>query len=151
MYPWITTALIFLYIRKRGEMSKQVLIIDDSPTVCKIVEICLHRAGYEVTYISDGVKAIEWLRSGGRVPDLILVDLCLPKMDGYSVIQYLRTQLGLHQIPFVIMSRRSGILDRLKGKLLGAHDYLVKPFQVEELVGVVQSYLGTAVPEAVFR
>ncbi len=128
-------------------MSKLVLVIDDSSTICTIIEMCLHREGYEVRSFSDGVFAMQWLRSQeARIPDLVVVDLCLPKLDGYGVIRYLRTQMAFKQTIFVIASRRDGVIDRLKGRLVGAHAYLTKPLKTEELLSVVQTSLGVPVP-----
>src|SRR5216110_666401 len=74
-----------------------------------------------------------------RIPNLIFVDLILPQWDGYGVIQYFRTLPVLRQIPFVIISRQCGLTDILKGKLLGAAFYLVKPFTLTELLSVVRA------------
>ena len=127
-------------------MSHLVLVIDDSPTVCKVIEVCLGRAGYEVHSCPDGLLALKFLQSVARSPDLVLVDLCLPKMDGYSLIRYLRVQPNFRQTPFVIISRRDGFIDKLKGRLVGASAYLVKPLKTDHLLSVVQTYLGVAVP-----
>ena len=127
-------------------MGNHVLVIDDSPTVCKIIELCLRRAGYEVKSFSSGELAIQWLRSPqARIPNLMLVDLCLPRMDGYSVIRSLRAQSVFRQIPFVIISRQDGLIDKLKGKLVGAAAYLTKPLITEDLLSVVKTYLGIVV------
>jgi len=69
-------------------MSKFVMVIDDSPTVRKIIETCLRREGYEVKCFADGIQAMQWLlKPEARIPDLVFVDLCLPKLDGYEVIK----------------------------------------------------------------
>ena len=123
-------------------MGKLILVIDDSLTIRTVVEISLHREGYEVVCASSGETALHWLVSReARVPDLILVDLNLPQMDGYSVIQRLRTQSVFKSVPIVIISRRDGMPDKLKGRLVGANGYLVKPFTMQELVSVVQNQL----------
>lgn len=123
------------------------MVIDDSITVCKIFEVCLHRAGYEVKCCPDGVLAIQWLKArGAPIPDLIFVDLGLPNLDGYGVIRCLRSHPVLSQTPFVIISRRDGLMDKLKGKLVGATDYLTKPIETTELLSLVQGYLGAVVP-----
>jgi DNA-binding response OmpR family regulator len=128
-------------------MGKLVLIVDDSTTVCTIFERCLEHAGYEVKCCLDGILAIRWLGSRGvHIPDLILVDLNLPKLDGYGVIQHLRAQPAFAQTTFVIITRRNSFLDKLKGQLVGATAYLVKPVEATELLSVVQSYLGVVVP-----
>ncbi len=123
-------------------MGKLILVIDDSPTVLKIIEVSLQRKGYEVVCCDKGETALNWLASReARVPDLILVDLGLPEMDGYSVIQHLRIQSIFKSIPIVIISRRDGVLDRLKGRLVGANGSLVKPFTTGDLISVVQNQL----------
>jgi twitching motility two-component system response regulator PilG len=132
--------------RKGSVMNKLVLVIDDSLTVCRIIEVWLRREGYESRCFPDGVLALQWLKSQEAcVPGLVLVDLCLPKLDGYSVIQHLRAQPILSQSIFVIITRRDGLIDKLKGKLVGARAYLTKPLQVAELVSVVQECLGVVV------
>lgn len=126
-------------------MGNLVLIIDDSITVCKIIETCLHREGYEVQCCLSGEVAIRWLASSEAcIPDLVFVDLCLPQMDGYSVIRHLRSQSAFSQTSFVILSRRDSLIDKLKGSLVGASGYVVKPFQVDCLISIVQSHLGVS-------
>jgi CheY-like chemotaxis protein len=128
-------------------MSQLVLVIDDSLTVCKIIEQCLHRGGYEVICFRSGEALIGWLKSrDARVPNLVFVDLCLPKMDGYSVIQYLRAEPVFKDIPIVILSRLDGLINKLKGRLTGASNYIVKPFKTEDLISVAQMYLGAPLP-----
>ena len=127
-------------------MNKLVMVIDDSITVCKIIEVCLRREGYEVKSFPDGMQAMRWFQSEeASIPGLIFVDLGLPKMNGYSVIRQFRTEPIFDQTIFVIISRRYGRLDKLKGRLVGAHAHLTKPFKTAELLAIVQSYLG--VPE----
>ena len=132
--------------KEAGGMGQFVIVIDDSPTVRKIVEICLRRAGYEVKSFSDGVEALCWLTTAqARVPALVLVDLGLPKLDGYEVIRLCKARSVCEQTVFVIVSRRDGVLDRLKGRLVGASAYLTKPFKTAELVAVIQAQLGSLV------
>jgi|SRR5579859_7539812 len=127
-------------------MNKLVLVIDDSITVCKIIEVCLRREGYEVKSFPDGIQAMQWFQSEeARIPSLIFVDIGLPKLDGYSVIRQFRAEPAFNQTIFVIISRRDGRLDKLKGRLVGAHTYVTKPFKTAELIAIVQGYLG--IPE----
>ena len=127
-------------------MGQLVMVIDDSPTVRKIVEISLRRAGYDVNSFQDGVEALRWLTTAqARIPALALVDLGLPKLNGYEVIRLFRARPTCEQTMFVIVSRRDGVLDRLKGRLVGASAYLTKPFKTAELVAVVQAQLGRLV------
>jgi twitching motility two-component system response regulator PilG len=128
-------------------MSAFVMVIDDSLVIRKIVETCLHRAGYEVKSFADGVEALCWLnRTEARIPDLVVVDLGLPRLDGYQVIQQMKARPVLEHTRLVILSRRDGILDRLKRRLVGAHAYLTKPFKTNQLVAVIQTSLGDAIP-----
>jgi twitching motility two-component system response regulator PilG len=128
-------------------MAQLVMVIDDSLVIRKIVETCLHRAGYEVKSFADGVEALCWLNTTeARIPDLVVVDLGLPRLDGYQVIQQIKARPVLERTRLVILSRRDGILDRLKGRLVGAHAYLTKPFKTDQLVAVIQTSLGDAVP-----
>jgi twitching motility two-component system response regulator PilG len=119
-----------------------VLLIEDSPTVRKIVEICLRREGLEVLSFPDGVQAMRWLHEpGSRSPQLVLLDLTLPKMDGFTLARYFRSRPLLHGTPIIILSRREGVLDRLKARLVGAQAYITKPFTTQELLAVVRAYL----------
>lgn len=125
-----------------SEMDQFVMVIEDSPTVRKILEICLRRAGYEVKSFQDGVEALRWLATpAARIPALVLVDLSLPKMDGYDIIRHLKTKSAFEQTVYVIVSRRDGVLDRVKGRLAGAHAYLTKPLKTQELVALLETHL----------
>jgi twitching motility two-component system response regulator PilG len=127
-------------------MNQLVMAIDDSVVIRKILETCLHRAGYEIKSFADGVEALRWLATPeGHIPALILVDLSLPKLDGYEIIRHLKARPGFEQTVFVIISQRDGVLDRLKGRLAGAHAYLTKPFKTVELLTVIQAHLDTLV------
>jgi CheY-like chemotaxis protein len=80
------------------------MVIDDSLVIRKIVETCLHRAGYEVESFADGVEALCWLnKMEARVPDLIIVDLSLPRLDGYEVIRLLKARPALENTVLVIL------------------------------------------------
>lgn len=124
-----------------------VLVVDDSVTVCRIIEASLGREDYEVQCCASAEQAIDWLKSpGARMPDLVLVDLILPKMDGYDLIRVLRSLPAFNQIPFLMMSRKSGLIDILRAKLIGAKEYLIKPITVESLLAVMGKYLRSYVP-----
>ena len=126
-----------------------VMVIDDSPTIRKILEVCLHRAGYEAMSFEDGVQVLLWLNTPqARIPDLIFIDLGLPKMDGYEVIRLLKVRSALAQTMLVILSQRDGVLDRLKGWLAGAHAYVAKPFKTQQIMALVQDWLASRAVEA---
>jgi len=123
-------------------MSKLVMVIDDSATVCKIIETCLRREGFEVKTFNDGVEAVRWLTEPqSPIPDLVLLDIELPKMDGYEVARRLKTKQRFHDTVIVMLSRRDGVIDRLKGRLVGAKDYVSKPFKTQDIIAIMQTYL----------
>jgi twitching motility two-component system response regulator PilG len=128
-----------------SQEEKGILIIDDSPTVQAIVKTSLGRIGYEVIGFPDGVEALRWLQATqGPLPVVIVLDLTLPRLDGYSVARLCKQHAAWKSIPIVILTGRDGVLDRLKARLVGAEAYLTKPFQTQELQATVQSLLGPA-------
>jgi twitching motility two-component system response regulator PilG len=119
-----------------------VMVIDDSPTVCKIVEVALGREGYEVVSFSDGVEALRAMTTGYvRVPNLILLDICMPRMNGYQVARYIRSKPDWKHIPIVIVSRCSGVFIRINIRLMGAQELIEKPFRTERLLEVVGAWV----------
>ncbi len=133
-------------------MAQFILIIDDSVCVRRILDVTLRKAGYDTRSFADGHEALRWLASeGARIPELILLDLTMPKMDGYTVLRHLRKRPATAHTPVVILSGRSGMVDRLKGRLAGACVYLTKPFHQQAIIEVVRTQLAphTAVPVAV--
>jgi twitching motility two-component system response regulator PilG len=117
-----------------------LMIIDDSSTIRKIVETGFGREGYEVTSFADGIAALQWLAGpDARLPELLLLDVNLPRMNGYDVARYLQKKYPY--IIIVMLTRRDGMLDKLKARLAGAQDYLVKPFQMEVLLTLVAKYV----------
>ena len=127
-------------------MTSLILVIDDSICVRKIVEITLRREGYATLGFADGIAALRWLASEeAQVSALIFLDLILPKMDGYTVLRHLRKRPATAQTPVIILSGRSGLVDRLKGRLAGACVYLTKPFRQETILEVVRAQLAPSV------
>lgn len=121
-------------------MTSFILVIDDSICVRKIVETTLRREGYATMGFVDGESALRWLASeDAQIPALIMLDLTLPKMDGYTVLRHLRKCRATAQTPVVILSGRTGVIDRLKGRLAGACVYLTKPFHQQTIVEVVRA------------
>ena len=129
-------------------MAAFVMVIDDSLVVRAILDTCLRRAGCEVKCFEDGLQALSWLNTTeARVPNLIIVDLGLPRLDGYEIIRLLKARPALVDTVLVILSARDGILDRIKGRLVGAHTYLTKPFKTQEVLATVQEQLEGRVGE----
>lgn len=116
-----------------------VLAVDDSLTVRKIVAMTLERFGYRVLSAADGMQALARLNE--QHPDLILLDITMPRMDGYQVCKTIKQNPYTRQIPVLMLSGKDGFFDKVKGKLAGATDYLTKPFQEEELVKAVEKHI----------
>ena len=129
--------------KEDDSMSKLVMIIDDSLTVRKIMETSLKREGFASVSYPDGIEALRALSEGLAVPDLVLLDIGLPKMDGYEVARHLKTKQQFGNTPIVMISQRDGMIDRLKGRLAGAKDYITKPFKTQEVMTIVHSHLSS--------
>jgi len=122
--------------------AKSILVIDDSPTIRKIVEMALCREGYEVKSFNDGIDAMKWLATpGSRIPDLVVVDISLPKLDGYEVIRRFRANPRFANTTCIILSRHDGVEDKLKGKSAGANAYVTKPFTIQELLATIRTHI----------
>ena len=123
--------------------AKFVMIIDDSPTICHILEATLSRQGYQVMSFQQPVLALRALFQTKEIPfpDLLFVDLILPRLNGFQVIQFMRDHAQSRYIPIVVISRRDGLMDRLKARLVGANEYVTKPFKIQDIVELVQRYI----------
>ena len=113
----------------------KILIVDDEKSICDLIDINLSAAGYECTSVQDGLEAIDLIEK--EQYDLILLDIMLPGADGYDIIEYIRPL----RIPVIFITAKHEVKDRVKGLKLGAEDYLVKPFDVVELVARVEVVL----------
>jgi len=109
----------------------RILIVEDEPNILKAIEICMLQAGYEVLIARNGVEAIE--KAIDNRPDLILLGLILPKMNGYLVCEALREEDSTKDIPVIIISARAQEEDIKRAKNLGAAEYIIKPFSPDEL------------------
>ncbi len=116
--------------------AQRVLVVDDDPTVSEVVARYLEHAGFDVTVVADGRLALD--RAITELPDLVVLDLMLPGMDGLEVFALLRAQAP---VPVVMLTAKGDEADRLTGLELGADDYVTKPFSPRELVLRVQSVL----------
>ncbi len=113
----------------------KILIVDDEKSICDLIDINLSAAGYQCRTVQDGLKAIDIIESERF--DLILLDIMLPGVDGYDIMEYIRPL----KIPVIFITAKHEVKDRVKGLKLGAEDYLVKPFDVVELVARVEVVL----------
>jgi twitching motility two-component system response regulator PilG len=128
--------------RGGGSMeTPRVLLVDDSRVVRKIVEMTLWRERIEVVTASDGLGALATVADAQ--PDLMLLDILLPHMDGYQVCQVVRHHPDFRDLPILLLSGKDSVVDRVRGRLAGSTDYISKPFDPAELVWTVKRYLST--------
>ncbi len=113
-----------------------ILIVEDEPSIAEVVNLYLRRAGYQVQVVQDGQTALNALAE--KLPDLVVLDLMLPKVDGLSVTRWLRDR---SDVPIIILTARRDESDRIAGLEMGADDYVVKPFSPQELVSRVRAVL----------
>lgn len=125
-------------------MNKLVMIVDDSLTVRKIIETSLRREGFESVSYADGIEALRAITEQRmkRIPDLVILDIGLPKMDGYEFARRLKTKPQFNNTVIVMLTSRDRVIDRLKGRLAGAKDYITKPFKTQDVISVLHSHLG---------
>jgi DNA-binding response OmpR family regulator len=116
-----------------------VLIVDDDPDIQRLVSYNLIQAGFDVATAETGRAALEFVQK--HPPDLIILDLMLPDVDGMEVCRKLRQRGTLDRIPIVILTARAEEIDRVGGFECGADDYVIKPFSPRELVLRVKSIL----------
>lgn len=117
----------------------RILVIDDDPTISELVSINLEMAGYDVNQAEDGIKGQALALQSP--PDLIMLDLMLPKVDGFTVCQRLRRDARTADIPVLMLTALGQIQDKVEGFNAGADDYLTKPFDVEEMLLRVRALL----------
>ena len=133
-------------IKRRDEVNetmpkgKKILVVDDSPTVRKLIAGKLEKSGHEVICASDGVEAME--RLDGLLPDLVLLDITMPRMDGYQVCKLIRNNTATQNVPVVMISGKDGFFDKVRGRMAGTTGYITKPFGPETLMKAVETYLA---------
>ena len=119
-------------------MNKKILVVDDEITICLLLENFLSK-DYDVVSINDGSDALDWLE--GNLPDLIISDIEMTKMDGYEFLTKVRKRGFTRHTPIIMLSAKSESKERIKCYRLGAQDYLTKPFNPEELEELVKKNL----------
>jgi DNA-binding response OmpR family regulator len=114
----------------------EILIVEDEPSIAEVVELYLRRADYKVQVVGESSAALNLLEQ--HLPDLIILDIMLPGVDGFSILRWLRDH---SDVPVIIITARRQEVDRIAGLELGADDYVVKPFSPQELVSRVRAVL----------
>ena len=125
-------------------MAQTILAVDDDIDILDVLEMSLDSDGFNVITASDGLAALEKAKSD--LPDLILLDLMMPKMDGFEVIDKLRSDPQTRAIPVIMLTARTQINEKLQGLDAGADDYITKPFDLKELTARIKAVLGRTQP-----
>ena len=120
--------------------AKRILVCDDDPVILRLLQVNLELEGYEVLSAHNGEEALE-IASAER-PDLVILDIMMPKLDGYQTAERLKSQEDTKEIPVVFVSAKAQLSDIEKGKSYGVADYLTKPFDPSDLLEIVERLVG---------
>lgn len=119
---------------------KKILVVDDKLSISKLIVQFLSK-DFDVETKEDGLQALSWLQEG-NIPDLILTDLQMPNLDGFELISNVKSSGYFKDIPIIVLSSLDSSNDRIKCLKMGAHDYMVKPFNPEELLIRIERVLN---------
>ena len=122
-------------------MSKSILVVDDEPNIVPSLEFLMTQAGYEVSTAADGEAALQ--RIEAAPPDLVLLDVNIPKRNGYEVCETIRANPSWDSVRIVMITAKGRDVEREKGLALGADDYIIKPFSTHEVVDKVAEVLAS--------
>lgn len=153
IYPYIQQGIVHLSappaedfthsnkdLQLKGHKVPRIVCIDDGITLRKTVEYILSQQGYEVTAIGNPLKALSLVFQ--LKPTLILCDITMPELDGYEICAMLRKSSAFRETPIIMLTGKDGFIDRVKAHMVGATDYLTKPFGEVELLTLVEQYVG---------
>lgn len=118
--------------------SFKVLVIDDSNTIRRSAEIFLKQGGHEVVLAEDGYDALS--KVNDCQPHLIFCDILMPRLDGYQTCAIIKRNAKFADVPVVMLSSKDGVFDKARGRMVGAQDYLTKPFTKDQLLKAVQQF-----------
>ena len=118
----------------------RVMVIDDSKTIRRTAETLLKKEGFEVITATDGFEALSLIAD--HQPDLILLDIMMPRLDGYQTCALIKHHRVFMHTPVVMLSSKDGLFDRARGRVVGSDNYITKPFTREELLSVIGQHIG---------
>ena len=121
-------------------MAKKIVLVEDESQIARLIEFKLRKEGYQVTWKENGEEALEAIKA--EKPDLVLLDVMMPVMDGYEVLRQIKEDENLKSIPVIMLTARAQERDVVKGIDLGAQDYITKPFHPAELLVQVKRILA---------
>lgn len=118
----------------------KVMVIDDSKTIRRTAETLLQKAGCTVYTAVDGFDALA--KIADTRPDVIFVDIMMPRLDGYQACALIKNNPSYQKTPVIMLSSKDGLFDKAKGRIVGADDYLTKPFSKEELFSAIREHVS---------
>ncbi len=118
----------------------KVMVIDDSKTIRRTAETLLKKVGCEVITATDGFEALA--KIADNRPDIIFVDIMMPRLDGYQTTALIKNNQVFKQTPVIMLSSKDGLFDRARGRIVGSEQYLTKPFTKEELLGAIKKHVA---------
>jgi two-component system phosphate regulon response regulator PhoB/two-component system alkaline phosphatase synthesis response regulator PhoP len=129
---------------RSGYVRKNIALIEDEPDIAELISLHLEKAGYTATVFANGAGFLQFMEA--NTPDLVLLDLMLPDIDGLEICKNMRKRSELSAVPIIIVSAKNGEMDKVLGLELGADDYMTKPFSPKELVARVRALLRRQAP-----
>ena len=124
-----------------------IVVIDDSPTIRKIMDLTLQRMGLRMVGAASGVAGLAGIAEHN--PALIFLDIVLPNVNGYQLCQVIKRNERYRNTPVIMLSGKDGLFDKVRGRLAGANDYITKPFEPGAVMQVIQKYVPRAVAQPV--
>ena len=119
----------------------KILVVDDSKTIRRTAETLLTKEGCQVYTAIDGFDALS--KIADHQPDLIFVDIMMPRLDGYETCSLIKHNKMFKQTPVIMLSSKDGLFDRARGRIVGSEQYLTKPFTKDELLGAIANQINT--------
>ncbi len=124
----------------RGLSGLKILVVDDSKTIRRTAETLLTKEGCQVFTAIDGFDALS--KIADHQPDLIFVDIMMPRLDGYETCSLIKHNKVFKETPVIMLSSKDGLFDRARGRIVGSEQYLTKPFTKDELLGAISNQIN---------
>ena len=124
----------------RGLSGLKILVVDDSKTIRRTAETLLTKEGCQVFTAIDGFDALS--KIADHQPDLIFVDIMMPRLDGYETCSLIKHNKTFRDTPVIMLSSKDGLFDRARGRIVGSEQYLTKPFTKDELLGAISNQVN---------
>ena len=124
----------------RGLNGLKILVVDDSKTIRRTAETLLSKEGCQVFTAIDGFDALS--KIADHQPDLIFVDIMMPRLDGYQTCSLIKHNKVFRDTPVIMLSSKDGLFDRARGRIVGSEQYLTKPFTKDELLGAISNQIN---------